>query len=58
MDSDNWIPLGWIPIIDETKSRRPKQGYQGGPVRNNRVCFMTAGEISFPIFVNNLLDFV
>jgi hypothetical protein len=37
MDSDNWIPLGWIPIIDETKSRRPKQGNQGGPARNIRL---------------------
>jgi hypothetical protein len=39
MDSDNWIqvPLGWIPIIDQTKFRRPKQGYQGGPALNNRL---------------------
>jgi hypothetical protein len=37
MDSDNWIPLGWIPIIDETKSRRPTQGYQGSPARNTRL---------------------
>ncbi len=35
MDSDNWTPLGWIPIIDETKSRRPKQGYQDGPACSN-----------------------
>jgi hypothetical protein len=27
-------------------------------LRATTVCFMTAGEISFPIFVNNLLDFV
>ena len=37
MDSDNWIPLGWIPIIDETKSRRRTQGYEGSPARNTRL---------------------
>jgi hypothetical protein len=39
MDSENWIPLGWIPIIDETKSRRPTQAYQGSPARNTRLFY-------------------
>jgi hypothetical protein len=34
MKPENWIPLGWLPIIDATKSRRPTRGYEGSPARN------------------------
>ena len=37
MQPENWIPLGWLPIIDEEKTLRPGQGYEGGPVRNIRL---------------------
>jgi hypothetical protein len=37
MDSDNWTPLGcWIPIIDETKSRRPTQASQASAGEQRR----------------------
>ncbi len=34
MKPENWIPLGWLPIIDADKSQRPTQGYNGSPARN------------------------
>ena len=34
MQSENWYPLGWLPFIDEEKTLRPGQGYEGGPARN------------------------
>lgn len=34
---ENWIPVGWLPIIDQTRSRRPGQGYTGAPARNTRL---------------------
>jgi hypothetical protein len=37
MKPENWIPLGWLPILDKEKSRRPTQGYDGGPARNTRL---------------------
>ena len=37
MKPENWIPLGWLPIIDESKTLRPRQGYEGGPARNLRL---------------------
>ena len=37
MKSENWIPLGWLPIIDSGKSQRPTQGYEGSPARNLRL---------------------
>jgi hypothetical protein len=37
MKSENWIPLGWLPIIDASKSLRPTQGYDGSPARNCRL---------------------
>ena len=37
MKPENWIPLGWLPIIDVTKSLCPGQGYEGGPARNIRL---------------------
>ena len=37
MKSENWIPLGWLPIIDETRTLRPRKGYQSEPARNTRL---------------------
>ena len=37
MQPENWIPLGWLPIIDEEKTLRPGQGYEGGPTHNIRL---------------------
>ena len=37
MKPENWIPLGWLPIIDASKSLRPTQGYDGSPARNCRL---------------------
>ena len=37
MKPENWIPLGWLPIIDASKSLRPTQGYDGPPARNCRL---------------------
>ncbi len=37
MKPENWILLGWLPIIDATKSLRPTQGYEGSPARNLRL---------------------
>ena len=37
MKSENWIPLGWLPIIDSDKSMRPTRGYEGSPARNLRL---------------------
>ena len=37
MKPENWIPLGWLPIIDAIKSLRPTQGYDGPPARNCRL---------------------
>jgi hypothetical protein len=37
MKPEKWIPLGWLPIIDKTKSRRPTQGYEGDAARNCRL---------------------
>ncbi len=37
MKPENWTPLGWLPIIDATKSLRPTQGYEGSPARNLRL---------------------
>jgi hypothetical protein len=37
MKPENWIPLGWLPIIDASKSRRPTQGYDCSPARNCRL---------------------
>ncbi len=37
MKPENWIPLCWLPIIDDCKSLRPGQGYEGGPARNLRL---------------------
>jgi hypothetical protein len=37
MKPENWIPLGWLPIIDKEKTLRPNQGYEGGPARNCRL---------------------
>ena len=37
MKPENWIPLGWLPIINAEKSRRPKQGYEGSAARNCRL---------------------
>ena len=33
----SWYAVGWMPIIDEVKSRRPGQGYDGDAARNLRV---------------------
>ncbi len=32
MKPDNWIPPGWIPVLDQ--SRTTRQGYEGGPAQN------------------------
>ena len=37
LKSENWIPLGWLPIIDESRTLRPGKGYQSGPARNTRL---------------------
>ena len=37
MKPENWIPLGWLPIIDNNKTQRPTQGYEGDPARNTRL---------------------
>jgi hypothetical protein len=37
MKPENWIPLGWLPIVDNDRSLRPSQGYEGCPARNCRL---------------------
>jgi hypothetical protein len=37
MRPENWIPLGWMPILDNERARRPTQGYQSCPARNCRL---------------------
>ena len=39
MKLENWIPLGWLPILDRANDRslRPTQGYEGCPARNARL---------------------
>ena len=37
MKPENWIPLGWLPILDNDRSLRPTQGYEGCPARNARL---------------------
>ena len=48
MKPENWIPLGWLPIINADKSRRPTRGYECSAARNIR-CFMNAGNNFYPI---------
>ena len=36
MKSENWILLGWLSIVDSSKSLRPTRGYDGSPARNLR----------------------
>jgi hypothetical protein len=37
MKPENWIPLGWLPIVDNDRSLRPSQGHEGCPARNCRL---------------------
>ncbi len=37
MKPENWTPLGWLPIVDNDRSLRPSQGYEGCPARNCRL---------------------
>ena len=37
MKPENWIPLGWLPIVDNERSLRPSQGYEGCAARNCRL---------------------
>jgi hypothetical protein len=37
MKPENWIPLGWLPILNATKSNRPTQGYEVSPASNCRL---------------------
>ena len=34
---ENWIPIGWMPIYDETLSKRGGTGYEGNPARKARL---------------------
>ena len=40
---ENWIPIGWMPIYDDSKATlRPTQGYEANPARKTRLfhdCF-------------------
>ncbi len=51
MKPENWIPLGWLPILDKEKSRRPTQDYDGGPAR-----IATKYLEDFPVQLENVLD--
>jgi hypothetical protein len=34
---NNWIPVGWLPVYDEKRDRRPAQGYESSPARKIRL---------------------
>ena len=33
----SWVVVGWLPVLDEDKSLRPGQGYEGDAARNLRI---------------------
>lgn len=34
---ENWIPIAWMPIYQESVSKRPTQGYESDPARSMRL---------------------
>jgi len=42
MKPENWLPVGWLPVYDPARSKRPGTGYEGHPARSVRLfhdCF-------------------
>jgi hypothetical protein len=33
----NWIPVGWLPVYDESRDKRPGQGYESTSARKIRL---------------------